>query len=79
MSLQPRRMTGSVLRAAAKATGAPAVGKRVRRASLTMYGIGALHQARLGKVRPYLAAAPELSAPPRSREDPGKPDAEGTA
>lgn len=68
MALQPRRMTGSVLRAAAKATRVPLVGTRVRRVSLTMYGIGALRQARLGKVRPYVAAAPGHSAPPTPPE-----------
>lgn len=58
--MQPRRMTGSVLRGVARATRAPVVGKRVRALSLDLMGVTALRGARLGDVPPYVA---ELTRP----------------
>ena len=58
--MQPRRMTGSVLRGVARATRAPVVGKSMRGLSLQVMGVTALRRARLGDVPPYVA---ELSRP----------------
>lgn len=58
--MQPRRMTGSVLRGVARATRAPVLGRGMRGMSLQLMGVTALRRARLGDVPPYVA---ELTRP----------------
>jgi len=58
--VQPRRMTGAVLRNVARATRAPVLGKGMRGLSLTVMGVTELRRARLGDVPPYNA---ELTRP----------------
>jgi len=63
--VQPRRMTGPVLRGVARATRAPLVGGGMRAVSLQLMGVTALRRARLGDVPPYVA---ELTRPGRLAE-----------
>ena len=58
--MQPRRMTGPVLRGVVRATRAPLLGKGMRTLSLQLMGVTELRRARLGDVPPYVA---ELTKP----------------
>lgn len=70
MPLQPKRMTGTTLRSAARVVSTPLLGGAVRRATLKMYGLGALRSARLGDVPPYVVQGPGEIPP--AGEGPGK-------
>jgi hypothetical protein len=51
-------MTGPVLRVVARAQRAPVIAGPVRDASIALMGLAPLRDARLGDVKPYLAAPP---------------------